>query len=204
MGQLDVPSIESLRAPADRAARAFQEALADICVVRSAEGVITEIGNDGRIVDVWGEVPLEQLPDRSFGPAIEDAPGGSANQSALTSFTLSCDVLVQEERELVTLPNGLDLHYHSGLHTLIGDPVRFGAAYVSVAAEVDPWLDAPLHGGRFLDNRITAALNRPRLERALRRWESAFGRTISEISSVPYPALVDRYGFRPGGEPDPS
>jgi hypothetical protein len=181
LGQLDAPSMESLRATADRAAQAFMDAFTDVCIGSSAEGVITEIGDDGRILEVWGEVPLEQRPDHSFGSVSEDASGDPSRRSALTSFTLRCDVLVQEEGEVETLQNGLYLHYDSGLETVVGEQIKFGSAYASAAAEVDPWVDAPLHGGRYLDNRTTAALNRPRLER-----------------------FIDRYGFRPGGEPDPS
>jgi hypothetical protein len=204
LGHHDATSIESLGMTADRAARAFLDAFSDVCVVRSADGVITEIGDDGRILDVWGEVPLEHKPDHSFVPLSDDGRGDHSRRSALTSFTLRCDVLVQEEGDVATLQNGLYLHYGSGLTTVVGEQVKFGSRYVSAATEVDPWLDAPLHGGRFLDNRITAAINRPRLERALRRWESALGRPISEASSVPYPAFIYPYGFRPGGEPDPS
>ena len=204
LGQLDTTSTESLAAAADRAARAFMNAFVEICAVHSAEGVITEIAEDGSILDVWGEVPLERRDDLSFGPASDGAPGDSSRSLALTSFTLRCDVLVQEKGNVATLQNAMYLHYESGLQTVVGEQVRFGSAYVSVAVEVDPWLDAPLHGGRFLDNRITAALNRPRLERALRRWEAALGQQLSEPSSVPYPTFIDRHGFRPGGEPDPA
>ena len=34
-------------------------------------------------------------------------------------------------------------------------------------------------------------------------WEAAMAKPISEVESA-YPDLVDRYGFRSGGEPDPS
>src|SRR5437868_8722789 len=75
LGQLDATSMESLRATADRAARAFMDAFADVCLASSADGVITEIGDDGRILEVRGEVPLEPRPDHSLGSASGDGSG---------------------------------------------------------------------------------------------------------------------------------
>src|SRR5438445_6728114 len=120
--------MESLRATADRAARAFMDAFADVCLASSADGVITEIGDDGRILEVRGEVPLEPRPDHSLGSASEDGSGDPSRRSALTSFTLRCDVLVQEEGEMATLQNGLYLHYESGLETVVGEQIKLGSA----------------------------------------------------------------------------
>jgi hypothetical protein len=201
--RLDVITIEVLKGLADGASRAFLGAFADVSTLRSAEGVMTEIGDDGRIQRVHGEVALERLAGNTFRPVTDEESGHPASHTALTSLTLRCDVRVQHQgSDAEILQNGLYFHYDSGVQTVIGQLVKLDSPFVTVAVEVDPWLDAPLHGGRFLDNRIIAALNRPHLERALRRWEADLGVPISEASSVPYPALIDRYGFRPGGEPD--
>jgi hypothetical protein len=126
--------------------------------------------------------------------------------AAVVNVMLRCDVLVVQPgptEPSKVLPNGLYFHYDSGMTGEIGEQAEFDNAHVTADVEIDPWVDAPLHDGRFLDNRSVAELNRPRLERALRRWEAAVGKPISEVESLPYPSLVDRYGFRPGGEPDP-
>jgi hypothetical protein len=203
-GRLDADSVEALNQIADEAIRAFLQAFADLCIVEDAEGDLVEIGEDGRLSNQRPEVPLEQDVEGRFRPGSEAASGDLSKRAGLSRVLLGCGVAAEGDRkERTLLSDGLYFHYDSGLSSRVGEPLTFDSAHVSVSVEVDPWLDAPLHGGRVLDNRTIASLNRPRLERALRSWEGAVGKPISEVDSA-YPNLVDRYGFRAGNEPDQS
>jgi hypothetical protein len=203
LGALDVASVRALEQTADDVAEVFVQAFAEIGTLEYAEGTVTEIGEDRRILSVQGEVPLVWHEGR-FRPAPDADVGPEAGGAVLSSFMLVYTVTVNQAEQSVPVSSGLYFHYDSDLPDVVGQPATSRSAFARVDVEVDPWLDAPLHGGRFLDNRAIAALNRPRLERALRRWEAAMGKPIDHATSVPYPAFIDRYGFRPGGEPDPA
>jgi hypothetical protein len=204
LGDLDADSGEALNQIADGAIQAFLQAFADMCTVEDAEGNLAEIGEDRRLSNLWTELRLEQDVEGRFRPRPDEAFGDLSDRAGLSRVLLACGVKVEGDRtEPTLLSEGIYFHYNSGLSPTVGEPVTFDSPYVTVSAEVDPWLDAPYQGGRFVDNRTVADLNRPRLERALRSWEAAMGKPISEVESA-YPDLVDRYGFRSGGEPDPS
>ncbi len=204
LGHLDANSGEALNQIADGAIHAFLEAFADVCTVQDAEGNLAEIREDLRLSNLWTELQLEQDLEGRFRPRPDAASGLLSNRAGLSRVLLACGVKVESDRtEHTLLWEGIYFHFNSGLSATVGEPVTFDPSYVTVSAEVDPWLDAPYHDGRFVDNRTVADLNRPRLERALRSWEAAMGKPISDVESA-YPDLVDRYGFRPGGEPDRS
>jgi hypothetical protein len=203
LGRLDPDSVEAMNQIADDVVGSFLQAFADLCTVEHAEGDLVEIEEDYRLSNVRGELPLEQTVEATFRPRSDTAIGVLSNRAGLSSVLLVCSIAVEGDRaERLVLPDALYFHYNSGLSSRVGQPMSFDSAHVTVTAEVDPWVDAPLQGGRFLDNRTIAALNRPRLERALRNWEAAIGKPIDELDSA-YPDFIDRYGFRPGGEPDP-
>ena len=206
LGALDVASPRTLEQTADEVTEAFVQAFAEIGTLEYAEGTVTEIGEDGRILSVQGEVQLVWHEGR-FRPAPDAYIGPDAGRAVLSSIMLVYTVTVNQadsEQQLVSVSSGLYFHYDSDLPDVVGQSATSHSAFARVDVEVDPWLDAPLHGGKFLDNRAIAALNRPRLERALRRWEAAMGKPIDNATSVPYQSFIDRYGFRPGGDPDPS
>ncbi|MBJ7596638.1 MAG: hypothetical protein DLM67_00430 [Candidatus Nephthysia bennettiae] len=201
----DSTTVSALNEAADHATGAFVDAFAEIGTLEYAEGTLTEIADDGRILSVRSEIPLVEQDGR-FRPAPDAQPAVLTERAVLSSAILTYTVTVRQtdaENNSKTLTGGLFFYYDSGLSGLVGQPAASDGAFARVDVEVDPWLDTPIHGGKFLDNRTIAALNRPRLENALRRWETATGKPIDHQTSVPYPALVDRYGFRAGGEPDP-
>jgi hypothetical protein len=195
----------SLNRIADNVSGAFVDAFADIATVEHAEGTVIDIGEDGRILSVWGEVPLVSQ-EGQFRPVPDVESGDLTERGVLSGIMLVCAVTVVQDdahRLSDTIQDGLYFHYDSGLSGLVGELAQFDSAFARVDVEIEPWVDAPLHGGKFLDNRAAASLNRPRLEQALRRWEAEVGKPISNVTSVVYGAFVDRYGFRPGGQPDP-
>jgi hypothetical protein len=205
LGSLEPASPRVLNQKADDVTQAFVEAFAELGTMEYAEGTFTEVAEDGRITAVWGEVPLVGHEGR-FRPVADADVGSPSERKILSSIMLVYTVTVIHagpDEDSKPLSDGLYFHYDSDLSGVVGDLATSNSAFARVDSEVDPWLDAPLHGGRFLDNRGTAAVNRPRLEKALRRWESAMGKPIDHVTSVPYQNYVDRYGFRPGGEPDP-
>jgi hypothetical protein len=173
--------------------------------VEHAEGDLAQLGDDGRLSALWAELPLESDEDGRLRPAADTVLEGLAANAFLSRIMLICAVRVDgdDEQQRALLSDAIYFQYDSGLSSVAEEPAQFDSAYVSVSTEVDPWLDVPLQGGRFLDNRAVASVNRTRLERALRSWEAAMGRPITEVDSNGYPSFVDRYGFRPGGQPDP-
>lgn len=203
LGLLNPASPQLMNEVADKVTAAFLDAFADVCTVEYAEGDIAELGDDGRLVALWPEIPLEQVEERRFRPAEGTGVENLAGRAFLSRVMLACGVKLTSaggDGQSVGMPDGLYVHYQSGLNGLIGEPTDFDPAYVRVDVEVDPWLDATLHDGRVFDNRPTAALNRPRLEDALRRLEERFGRPINYVTSNAFPTLVDRYGFKSGVE----
>jgi hypothetical protein len=186
---------------ADNAIRAFLQAFADVCTIEDAEGDLVEIGEDRQLSNVWAELRLEQDSEGRFRPRLDAASSDLSKRAGLSRVLVACGVRVEGDRtEPTLLSDALYFHYNSGLSAEDGEPVTFDTPYVMVSADVDPWLDAPWREGRYVDNRTIASLNRPRLERALRSWEAAVGKPISEVDSS-YPEFIDRYGFRPGGWP---
>ena len=185
---------------ADEATQAFWGAFRDLCSLERAEGDIVEIGEDGRIGAVWAEVLLEhRADDGRFRPSTTADVPDIGDRRVLSRVVVTCGARLQLPNGRVReLPDSLHFQYDSDLPSAIGEPAIPRSPTAIVAVEVDPWLDAPWNLRGRVDNRDVAALNRPRLEQALRKWESAVGSSISEVSSVPYPDLVDRYGFRPG------
>ncbi len=206
LGALDVASLRALQQTVDDVTKAFVEAFAEIGTLDYAEGTVVEIGSSGRILSVRGEMPMEMHEGR-FRPTAEIDLDLPAERTVLSSIMLVYTVTVIQagaEQGSVPVSGGLYFHFDSDLPSVVGESATSQSAFARVDVEVDPWLDAPLHGGKFLDNRATAAINRPRLESALRRWEAATGKPIDHVTSVTYAPFIGRYGFRPGGEPDPS
>jgi len=200
LGPLDTGSPAFLNQLAERVTKAFWGAFKDICNLEWAEGDIVQVGQDGLIKAVWAEIPLEHSGDGRFRPAENAGVGGSEDRTVLSRVMLTCNVTLQlPDGETRELPDSLHFHYDTGLPSTVGEPAKSKSVSATVGVEVDPWLDAPWNLRGRIDNRSVAALNRPRLEQALRNWEAAIGRPISEVSSVPYPDLVDRYGFQAGG-----
>jgi hypothetical protein len=204
LGSLDTSSPAFLNQMAERVTKAFWEGFEDICNLEWAEGDIVQVGQDGLIDAVSAEIPLEHSGDGRFRPTGSAGVGGSEDRTVLSRVMLTCGVTLQlPDGETRELPDSLHFHYDTGLPSTVGEPAKSTSASATVGVEVDPWLDAPWNLRARIDNRSVAALNRPRFEQALRKWETAIGKPISEVSSVPYPDLIDRYGFRPGGGPDP-
>lgn len=206
LGDLQLSSPQAWMEAADRMTGAFLEAFSTVCSPRTNDGYVVQLTADGRVLGIEGDVTFELRQGGVFRPR-PDTPYGPVKEGSVTGgITVGCSVMVLHpgrDHSIAEFFNGMYFHYHSGADLLEDDTGMLGPAYVTVSAQADPWLDAPLHDGRFQDNRAIAALNRPRLEEALRRWEAAVGKPISDIWSVSFPNLVYRYGFRPGGTPDP-
>jgi hypothetical protein len=157
-------------------------------IARPAAARVSAIAHDGdRVTAV-----AEHVPVSLDGPMLDGAPG------TLTDAFVDLDVV------LVAPPDGASARVpRAGTLAVIGDVevldgrarVRGLSAFLELA--VDAWLDETiaLPEGTHRDNRDWAALNRPRLEDALRAWEGALGTPIAQATSRLYPDRVRRYGF---------
>src|SRR5207302_291637 len=119
--------------------------------------------------------PLFRVEGGAFRPHPDSGVPQPSESVMLHKVWLECGLVIVHGQAAGTqyLPDSFRFS-HSCIDTLLDDErVLHDCPAATVATYTDVWLDDTydIRRGEFRDNRRMAALNRPRLEAFLRRWE---------------------------------
>jgi hypothetical protein len=166
------------------AARAFVTAFDSLCVVDEAWA--DWLAMDRSVVETE---PVEvQLDGTVHLPQSADL---------VTGLAMSCSANVDTCTGLLRVPHAAEWRFAAVLAPP-EEGARVEDASVRFCVAIDPWLPEardPVTGASRPNHEL-AARNAPRLETALRRWEAATGRPITDVTSGMYAGYVAQYGFR--------
>jgi hypothetical protein len=195
-------SIAALNRQADRATAAFLEAFVGMGDVEVATGDVEVLDGAGRVSQYFEDVPVFKVDGDRFRPHPDSGVPQPSEMVLLHGIWLVCGLAVDTGNH--SSESGLyvpdSFRFSVGAFDTIHDDGRVvhEGQNAQVATYTDVWLDHTTDPTtrELRSNRRLAAVNRPRLEAFLSRWEQLTGSPIDWWESVHYKG-IHRYGFSP-------
>jgi hypothetical protein len=197
----DVPGDGSVAASnrfVDRSVGFFLEAFAGLGEVERASGDVEVLDDTGRRRQFFEDVPLRDVGGHHYRSDPRSGVPMPGDLVLVSAVRLDCGLRIVEGDRTISLGETFRFVHLCDQDLTEDDRVVQINPIAFVATSTDVWLDVTFDPKtrRPRDNRRTAALNRPRLEAFLHRWEQFAGKPITEWTSE-QTKRIQRYGFSP-------